>query len=75
MTKAVVAPGTLIETLDGYYIVRGINEAGLCYCDEYTYDDDDRCVKSDVVARLTKQDIERELRALTGKVIKVVLWR
>lgn len=77
MRKFEVFVGTQIEKEDGYFIVNSINEAGLCFCDEYTMSDDDpnEMVKEDRTAMLTKQDIARYMHSVTGLNYNVVIER
>lgn len=75
MRTVTITVGTQIDTEHGYYIVKDINEAGLCYCEEYSYGEDDEMVKEDAEARLTASDISRELHHLTGKNYSVIIER
>lgn len=77
MRKFEVKPGTQIEKEDGYFTVNSINEAGLCFCDEYTMSDDDpnEMVKEDRTAMLTKQDIARYMHSATGLNYDVIIER
>ena len=77
MRKFEVRPETRVEKEDGYFIVRNINEAGLCFCDEYTMSDDDpnEMVKEDRTAMLTKQDIARYMHEATWLNYNVIIER
>ena len=77
MRKFEVKVGTQIDKLDGHFIVTSINEAGLCFCDEFTFGegDDDDPVKEDREARLTKHDIARYLKEVDGLNHDVIIER
>lgn len=55
--------GSIIYTIDGFFKINTINQAGLVYTDEYIYDvESERMVKQPDEAMLTKQDIEKYMK-------------
>ena len=75
MKKHIVSVGTKIDTIAGYIIVKSINEAGLCYCDEYTIDDEDLDKFTKTETMLMPSDIERMMKEVDGLNHKVIAER
>lgn len=66
MRKEVIKVGTSIDTLAGYMVVKHINVAGLCYCDEYTINEDGSEEKIPWDTMVTKADIAAIMYEVDG---------
>ena len=75
MKRTHITAGTKIDTISGYIIVKSINDAGLCYCDEYTIDDDELDVFAKTETRLMPADIARLMKEVDGLNHEVIAVR
>lgn len=71
MRKTELSPGSRIELIDGFLIVKNCNDAGLYDIDEYIADDYGGCIFDECI-RLTGPEIARRMKEVDGLNHKVV---